>query len=81
MNLKLLERLWDVITTEGYLKGLTRTPQRKIFVIKDPRSNPTLVIMDSNEFFDKANGELFIGRELPNKDTLSELIQEHKRSS
>ncbi|MFX1514876.1 MAG: hypothetical protein ACFFC6_01070 [Promethearchaeota archaeon] len=63
---------------EGHLKGVTRTPQRKIFVIKDPHINPSLVIMKSTEFFDKANGDLFIGRELPDKETLIELIQEHQ---
>ncbi|MFX0125511.1 MAG: hypothetical protein ACFFAE_17955 [Candidatus Hodarchaeota archaeon] len=73
-----LKKIWDVITTEGHFKGLTRTPQRKIFVIKDPQTNPSLVIMDSTDYFKKANGDLFIGRELPNKDTLIELLQEHK---
>lgn len=79
MRSSILNRIWEVITTEGYLKGLTRSPQRKIFVIKDPTSrNPVLSMINSQEFFDNANGELFIGRALPSKDTLSELIQEHR---
>ncbi|MFX0204798.1 MAG: hypothetical protein ACFFDT_02345 [Candidatus Hodarchaeota archaeon] len=57
---------------------MTRTPQGEIFVIKDPQNNPSLVIMKSVDFFDRANGHLFIGRELPNKETLVELIKEHK---
>lgn len=73
-----VKKIWEVITIEGHLKGVTRTPQRKIFVIKDPQTNPSLAIMKSTEFFDKANGDLFIGRELPNKATLIELIQEHQ---
>jgi len=73
-----VKKIWEVITIQGYLKGLTRTPQRKIFVIKDPQTNPSLIIMKSTEFFDKANGDLFIGRELPNKETLIELIREHQ---
>lgn len=74
----MLNRIWHIITEEQLQKGLTRTTQRKIFVIKDPKTHPKLVIMDSNEFFDKENGELFIGRELPNKDTLHELIREYQ---
>ncbi len=81
MSQSMFDRIWALITTEGYLKGLTRTPQRKIFVIKHPNTNPTLTIMDSREYFDKANGELFIGRELPDKDVLGELIQEHRKSN
>ena len=77
----MFDRIWALITKEGYLKGLTRTPQRKIFVIKDPKTNPTLLIIDSREYFDKTNGELFIGRELPDKDVLGELIQEHHKSN
>ncbi|UCG04211.1 MAG: hypothetical protein JSW11_09545 [Candidatus Heimdallarchaeota archaeon] len=78
MQKSVMNKIWNIITLEGYLKGLTRTPQRKIFVIKDPQTNPSLVIMDSNEYFDNANGDLFIGRELPRKDTLIELIREHQ---
>ena len=66
---------------EGYLKGLTRTFQGEIFVIKDPQTNPSLVIMKSTDFFDRANGHLFIGRELPNKETLVELIREYQNKS
>ena len=73
-----LKKIWDVISIEGHLKGVTRTPQQKIFVIKDPQTNPSLVIMKSTDFFDRANGQLFIGRELPNKETLIELIREHQ---
>ncbi|MFX1283243.1 MAG: hypothetical protein ACFFB5_06290 [Promethearchaeota archaeon] len=60
---------------------MTRSPQGKIFVIKHPNTNPALTIMDSQDYFDRGNGEMFIGRELPNKDILIELIQEHQRSS
>jgi hypothetical protein len=73
-----LKQIWDIIAIEGHLRGLTRTPQRKIFVIKDPQTNPSLVIVESTDYFDKANGDLFIGRELPDKDTLIELIREHQ---
>ncbi|MHA2246584.1 MAG: hypothetical protein ACXADY_16700 [Candidatus Hodarchaeales archaeon] len=49
----MFDRIWALITTEGYLKGLTRTHQREIFVIKDPKTDPTLTIMDSQDYFDK----------------------------
>ena len=81
MSQSMFDRIWALITTEGYLKGLTRTPQRKIFVIKHPNTNPRLTIMDTQDYFEKGNGELFIGRKLPDKDILIELIQEHQRSS
>ncbi len=78
MNQRMLDRIWAVITNEGYLKGLTRTPQGKIFVINNPNTNPKLSMVDSEDYFDNGNGELFLGRELPNKNKLIELIQEHQ---
>ncbi|MFX0015824.1 MAG: hypothetical protein ACFFB2_15050 [Promethearchaeota archaeon] len=77
----MLNKIWNIITTEGFLKGLTRSPQRKIFVIKNPTgTNPRLTIVDSQEYFDNVNGELFLGRSLPTRDTLRELIREHEIS-
>lgn len=78
MNMKILNKIWNVITTEGYLKGVTRASQRSIFVIKDPMTNPKLTTVKSHEFFEKSNEDLFIGRELPDKNRLIELIHEHQ---
>ena len=81
MTCRTVKTLWNVITKEGHLKGLTRAPQLCIFVIKDYQKNPRLVIMTSKEFFEEANGDLFIGRELPNRETLTELVFEHQELS
>ncbi len=81
MTQSVLNRIWNAITKEGHLKGLTRAPQLSIFVIKNYQTNPRLAIMTSKEFFEEANGDLFIGRELPSRDTLIELVREHREFS